>query len=111
VAQVHFRVQPGHEATTELTTMQKTRPKPELFKALTAMFASPAPRPYRGWEGSEERARLQLQDARGAAIEGDTVTLLADHTYTIPAPELLQQKEKMFVGYMQPYVPPPHLLF
>ena len=70
------------------------------------MIALPAPRPYRGWQSSEERARLQLQDARGAAIKGDTVTLLTDHTYTIPAPKLLQQKNEMFVGYKQPYVLP-----
>ena len=63
-------------------------------------------RPYRGWQSSEERDQLQLQDTRGAAIRSDTgsgATLLTDHTYTIPAPKLLQQKNEMFVGYAQPY--------
>ena len=66
-------------------------------------------RPYRGWQGSKERARLQLQDTRGAAVKIDNgtgttvVTLLTDQTYTIKAPKLLQQKDDMFVGYKQPY--------
>ena len=79
----------------------------EAISADNATCVKPEFRPHREWWASEERVQLQLQDTRGVAVKGDTgagmLTLLTDQAYTIPAPKLLKQKAKMFVGYKQPY--------
>ena len=66
----------------------------------------PSFRPRRGW--SPTRAAFQLHDARGVTVKNGTTTncptLLIGHTYSIPAPSVLKnEKEKMYVGYTQPY--------
>ena len=72
-----------------------------------ATCRKPAFRPHRRWGASEERALLRLQDTQGDVVKRDTdsgrLTLLTGQTYTIPAPKLLENFEKMFVGYEQPY--------
>ena len=81
----------------------------ETTSATNTTCIKPPFRPYRGWEVSTERARLQLQDIRDIAIEYANSTnnstgvpiLFAEHTYTIPAPQL--DKDDLFVGYMQPF--------
>ena len=64
-------------------------------------------RPHKGWAASSGSDLLEIQDAqrangieRGASTS--TPILLTGQTYTIPAP-LLEPKERMFVGYAQPY--------
>ena len=64
--------------------------------------------PHKRWAASAERARLQLEDARGVRVgppantSASAVVLLAGHTYRIPAPALVP-KERKFAGYEQPY--------
>ena len=64
-------------------------------------------RTFRGWAGSDAKTQLLLQDTRGVAIPRDDatnyLTLVTEHTYTIPAPKLLEQKDTLFVGYEQPF--------
>ena len=71
--------------------------------AATTTCIKPTFRPRKGWMG---RAQLSLQDHAGTKLVPDAatntpVTLLADQTYTIPAPPL-EPKERSFVGYELP---------
>ena len=71
--------------------------------AATTTCVKPTFRPRKGWTG---RAQLSLQDHAGTTLVPDAaankpVTLLADHTYTIPAPPL-EPKDRSFVGYELP---------
>ena len=55
-------------------------------------------RPYRGWNTSVNRNRLQIQDVDNSTTvqldnETNTPILLTEHTYMIPAP-LLEPKER-----------------
>ena len=63
-------------------------------------------RPNKEWANSEDQAALKLQDTTGATIKIDaatgTTTLLTEHTYKIPPPQLTPIEQK-FVGYKQPY--------
>ena len=78
----------------------------EIASAGNTTCVQPQFRPYLGWQGSTERAELQLLGIDGNVPNGpDTATtiLMANHTYTIPAPKL-EPKERKFVGYEQPFV-------
>jgi len=71
--------------------------------AATTTCIKPTFQPRKGWTG---RAQLSLQDHTGTKLVPDAatstpVTLLADQTYTIPAPPL-EPKERSFVGYELP---------
>ena len=64
-------------------------------------------RPHKGWADSSDRTLLKIPDTQRA--DGDeakastnTPVLLTGQTCTIPAPRL-EPKERMFVGYAQPY--------
>ena len=79
----------------------------ETTSETNATCVKPAFRAHRGWAGSESNIQLQPLDSRGDVVlhgaDAETLTLLMDHTYTIPAPKLFEQQNKMFVGYAQPY--------
>ena len=74
----------------------------ETASATNTTCVRPEFRPHSGWDQSH----LQLRSMTGAILNNTgtaTPILLANHTYTIPAP-MLEPKERKFVGYEQPFL-------
>ena len=87
----------------------------ETTSALNTTCVKPGFKPYRGWLA--DYSRLWPHDTHGLPAKGSartaertsTPALLAQHTYTIPAPRL-EPKERRFVGpelCPVPHAPPP----
>ena len=69
----------------------------ETTSADNTTCVKPEFRPYRGWNTSANRTRLQIQGVQGTVVDFDNETkaliLSTGHTYMIPAP-LLEPKER-----------------